>query len=68
MNDDQYGQRNLSYYYFIFDINPDAATTEEVPYSIKTPVRTGTASTGFMGWSEPENNHAKNPFLYYDVT
>ena len=35
-------------------INPDAATTEEVPYSIKTPVRTGTAWTGYMGWSDPE--------------
>ncbi len=35
-------------------INPDAATTEDVPYTIKTPVRTGTAWTGFMGWSDPE--------------
>lgn len=36
-------------------INPDAATTEEVPISVKTPVRTGTAWTGFMGWSDPES-------------
>jgi ABC-type glycerol-3-phosphate transport system substrate-binding protein len=35
-------------------INPDAATTDEVPKSIQTPVRTGTAWTGFMGWSDPE--------------
>ncbi|WP_408072648.1 ABC transporter substrate-binding protein [Butyrivibrio sp. JL13D10] len=35
-------------------INPDAATTTELPYSILTPVRTGAAWTGFMGWSNPE--------------
>ena len=35
-------------------INPDAATTQEVPYSVKTPVRSGTAWTGYLGWSDPE--------------
>ena len=46
--------RNLHKWYELGYINPDAATTEEVPYTIKTPVRTGTAWTGFMGWSDPE--------------
>lgn len=36
-------------------INPDAATVEEVPYDLLTPVRTGTAWTGYMGWSNPDN-------------
>lgn len=46
--------RNLHKWYELGYINPDAATTEEVPYSIRTPVRTGTAWTGFLGWSDPE--------------
>ena len=47
--------RKLHEWYQKGYINPDAATTGEVPYSIKTPVRTGTAWTGFMGWSDPES-------------
>lgn len=35
-------------------INPDAATTTEVPYELHTPVRTGTAWTGYLGWSNPD--------------
>ena len=35
-------------------INPDAATTTEFPYTILAPVRTGTAWTGYKGWSDPE--------------
>ena len=35
-------------------INPEAATTTEMPYSLLTPVRTGTAWTGYKGWSNPE--------------
>ena len=35
-------------------INPDAATTTDVPYSLLNPVRSGTAWTGFKGWSNPE--------------
>ncbi len=46
--------RLLHKWYTLSYINPDAATTTEVPKSIKTPVRTGTAWTGFMGWSDPE--------------
>ncbi|SEA65437.1 carbohydrate ABC transporter substrate-binding protein, CUT1 family [Oribacterium sp. KHPX15] len=46
--------RLLHKWYALSYINPDAATTTEVPKSIKTPVRTGTAWTGFMGWSDPE--------------
>lgn len=46
--------RLLHKWYGLSYINPDAATTTEVPKSIKTPVRTGTAWTGFMGWSDPE--------------
>ena len=46
--------RMLHKWYELSYINPDAATTTEVPKSIKTPVRTGTAWTGFMGWSDPE--------------
>jgi hypothetical protein len=37
-------------------INPDAVKTEEVPYELLTPVRTGSAWTGYMGWSNPETN------------
>ncbi len=46
--------KNLHKWYELSYINPDAATTTEVPKSIQTPVRTGTAWTGFMGWSDPE--------------
>lgn len=35
-------------------INPDAATTTELPYSLLNPVRSGTAWTGYKGWSDPE--------------
>lgn len=35
-------------------INPDAATITEVPYSLHNPVRSGTAWTGYKGWSDPE--------------
>ena len=35
-------------------INPDAAATTEMPYSLRTPVRTGTAWTGYKGWSNPD--------------
>lgn len=35
-------------------INPDSATAEEVPYSVKCPVRSGTAWTGYLGWSDPK--------------
>jgi len=46
--------RKLHKWYELSYINPDAATTSDVPKSITTPVRTGTAWTGFMGWSDPE--------------
>ena len=35
-------------------INPDASTNTELPYSLHNPVRSGTAWTGYMGWSNPE--------------
>ncbi|MBR3533399.1 MAG: ABC transporter substrate-binding protein [Clostridiales bacterium] len=35
-------------------INPDAATTTELPYSLHNPVRSGTAWTGYRGWSDPD--------------
>ena len=35
-------------------INPDAATTTDLPYSLLNPVRSGTAWTGYKGWSNPE--------------
>ncbi len=35
-------------------INPDAATTTELPYSLLNPVRSGTAWTGYKGWSDPQ--------------
>ena len=35
-------------------INPDAATTTDLPYSLHNPVRSGTAWTGYKGWSNPE--------------
>jgi len=46
--------RCLHRWYELGYINPDAATTQEVPYSLHTPVRSGTAWTGYMGWSNPE--------------
>ena len=48
--------RHLHDWYQKGYINPDAATTEEVPYSLMNPIRTGTAWTGFLGWSDPEKN------------
>ena len=44
--------RKMHEWYEAGYINPDAAAVEEVPYSIKCPVRTGTAWTGFKGWSD----------------
>ena len=35
-------------------INPDAATTTDLPYSLRNPIRSGTAWTGYKGWSNPE--------------
>ncbi len=35
-------------------INPDAATTTEVPFSLLNPIRSGTAWTGYKGWSDPD--------------
>lgn len=35
-------------------INPDASTTEDMPYALHNPIRTGTAWTGYKGWSNPE--------------
>ena len=35
-------------------INPDAATNTELPYSLLNPVRSGTAWTGYKGWSDPQ--------------
>ena len=46
--------RCLHKWYELGYINPDAATTTEMPYSLLTPVRTGTAWTGYKGWSNPE--------------
>jgi ABC-type glycerol-3-phosphate transport system substrate-binding protein len=46
--------RNLHKWYDMGYINPDAATTTEVPYSVKCPVRSGTAWNGYLGWSDPE--------------
>ena len=46
--------RKLHEWYQKGYINPDAATTEEVPYSLRNPIRTGTAWTGFKGWSDPD--------------
>ena len=45
--------RCLHRWYELGYINPDATTTTEMPYSLLTPVRTGTAWTGYMGWSNP---------------
>ncbi len=46
--------RCLHRWYELGYINPDAATTTDMPYSLLTPVRTGTAWTGYKGWSNPE--------------
>ena len=46
--------RCLHRWYELGYINPDAATTTEMPYSLLTPVRTGTAWTGYKGWSNPD--------------
>ena len=46
--------RCLHRWYELGYINPDAATTTDMPYSLGTPVRTGTAWTGYKGWSNPE--------------
>ncbi len=46
--------RCLHRWYELGYINPDAAVTTDMPYSLLTPVRTGTAWTGYMGWSNPE--------------
>ena len=46
--------RNMRKWYLKGYINPDAATAKEVPYSLRTPVRIGTAWTGYRGWSDPD--------------
>ena len=46
--------RCLHRWYELGYINPDAATTTDMPYSLLTPVRSGTAWTGYRGWSNPE--------------
>ncbi len=46
--------RCLHRWYELGYINPDAATTTDMPYSLLTPVRSGTAWTGYKGWSNPE--------------
>lgn len=46
--------RCLHRWYEMGYINPNAATTTEMPYSLLTPVRTGTAWTGYLGWSNPD--------------
>ena len=46
--------RCLHRWYELGYINPDAATTDDMPYSLGNPVRTGTAWTGYKGWSNPE--------------
>jgi len=46
--------RCLHRWYELGYINPDAATTEDMPYSLGNPIRTGTAWTGYKGWSNPE--------------
>ena len=54
--DDEYMNmlRCLHRWYELGYINPDATTTKELPYSLLTPVRTGTAWTGYKGWSNPD--------------
>ena len=46
--------RNMHKWYQEGYINPDAATLKEVPYSMRNPVRIGTAWTGYRGWSDPD--------------
>lgn len=46
--------RCLHRWYELGYINPDAATTTELPYTLLNPVRSGTAWTGYKGWSDPE--------------
>ncbi len=46
--------RCLHRWYQLGYINPDAATTDDMPYALKNPIRTGTAWTGYKGWSNPE--------------
>lgn len=46
--------RCLHRWYELGYINPDAATTDDMPYSLGNPIRTGTAWTGYKGWSNPE--------------
>lgn len=46
--------RCLHRWYELGYINPDAATTLDLPYSLRNPIRSGTAWTGFKGWSNPE--------------
>lgn len=46
--------RCLHRWYELGYINPDAAQTTEMPYSLLTPVRTGTAWTGYKGWCNPD--------------
>ncbi len=46
--------RCLHKWYELGYINPDAATNESLPMELGTPVRSGTAWTGYKGWSNPE--------------
>ena len=47
--------RCMHRWYELGYINPDAATIMEMlPYSALTPVRSGTAWTGYKGWSNPD--------------
>ena len=54
--DDEYMDmlRCLHRWYEAGYINPDATETQDLPYELLTPVRTGSAWTGYMGWSNPE--------------
>lgn len=45
--------RCLHKWYELGYINPDAATNESLPMELRTPVRSGTAWTGYKGWSNP---------------
>ena len=55
-DDEEYMEklRCLHRWYELGYINPDAATVEDMPYSLMNPIRTGTAWTGYKGWSNPE--------------
>lgn len=46
--------RCLHRWYQLGYINPDAATTEDMPYTLGNPIRTGTAWTGYKGWSNKD--------------